>query len=1158
MSSVDNLITDGDRYQINTVALDIQFSKNGTVGQYVDYSIAGETNVVTVSDANFVTSDDIVSIDVLQAKAQVTQSNPRRPFRCNFSFNLNLNLNLKLPDLSAPPPNFDLLFSINEFTREVSKINDDLIYALRALNCCDLEKAYNTTIVPFFRWFADHKDIKYCSYNEPISYNCGPMFGDETFPMILYDIAKVLVEIYIVVRPLICLLRPIPGNPWWPFDLDQTYFIRFIIMIFDLYYDIIVSGKIVDVILTHPTKKLRQTIEVCLFGTEEFNATQLNLTISQYKQLLDYLDRLNNRIKSIKINLNKLKSEKNGYLNSYIKITYIKNDSGLTEVVNETGLQTIDSLINNDKYSTIEVTLNDLLCFDEKHELQNVNDNSNCKTKIFNKVVTTEALISVTSGTGVTAEVTAKQPLNTEFNFSQNIQPTNDGDPFDSFITTLNNKANSIYENKIKDLENKIKNYQDNLKNLENIAKQINNQIKIINAQKSTELTAILNETYLTDASIKKMANNNNICDCLISVIESLFDISIKIPLPENITNLNEIGFEKVKDKESFKITFKDIGNVNIDGAVNTIQKLVFPNSPILLDYNDIADKGIIYTKELINEISNLFRTSAEKNIQVIDNTNSNDTNKSFSLKFFNGNELNLSDFEIGNIKISDNLNGSDALSIYLKTVDNIFDKDLHYLYTIENKTKKIAINDNETITFTYYEFNNDLLPTDVYPSTFAYFKEGTQKLIKYLESKREALRKNYNTIITADKNAKNTFCNSLSRKLNKINQLLTQQGITNLAEISKLYAAQEELKLLQESLCFVEIPFDLENNFGLKYLYYYKNHLSTFIDQFGSEITIFISDVEMVRITLSDLQEQLNSWYKVRYDGVTGSCSVGTETVQHCFIQFITINDIINEAAKWYKDVDYVIQDWVWEKPEIPCTCDGIICKLIQTIINVLLALISQLIQRFLNYIMELFWKSPFGKLIKFIIAKLKCVMMIVNISKDLEKLRDLVDALEEALKNNIKLYVDPSICLRNAIAENPTDFPIQYNPENNTVSIPDAITPENLINDIRDNPSITGIDIDDPNYQSPVIEVVQNDDNTIEITTSGGDIPPSLQPEYPNFFNTLPATLVLTPQVEVGPPIQYPNHNFPLLTFQCDCDPDCEICNEETKEETINVFKV
>jgi len=1152
MSSIDNLIADGDRYQINTVALDIQFSEKDTANQFVDYSITGETNVVTVSDTNFMTNDDIVSVDVLQARAQVTQPDPRKPFKCNFSFNLNLNLKIKLPDLSAPPPNFDLLFSINEFTREVSKINDDLIYTLRALNCCDLEKAYNTTIVPFFRWFADHKDIKYCSYDEPISYNCGPMFGDKTFPMILYDIAKVLVEIYIVVRPLICLLRPIPGNPWWPFDLDQTYFIKFIIMIFDLYYDIIVSGKIVDVILTHPTKKLRQTIEVCLFGTEEFNASQLNLTISQYKQLLDYLDRLNNRIRSIRINLNKLESEKNNYMNSYIKITYIKNNSGLIDVVNTTGLQTIDSSINNDKYSTIEVTMNDLLCFNEKHELQYASDNSDCKTKIFNKVVTSDVLISVTSGTSVTAEVTAKQPLNTKFNFSQNIQPTNNSNPFDSFIITLNDKANSIYENKIKDLENKIKNYQNNLKNLENTVKLITNQIKIINAQKSTELTAILNETYLTDASIKKMANNNNICDCLISVIESLFDISIKIPLPENITNLNKIGFEKVKDKESFKITFKDIDNINIDGAINIIKNLVFPSNSALIKDNDIDDKGIIYTKELINEISDLFRVSIEKNIHVYEDTNES----KYKIKIFN-NILDLSNLKIGNIKISDSLNGSDALSIYLKVVDDIFNKDLHYLYNIESKTKEITINDSETITFTYYEFSKDLLPTDVYPSTFIYLKEGTQKLIKYLESKREVLRKNYNKTITNDKNAKNDFCNLLSQKLNKINQLLIQQDITNFTQIGKLSAAQNELKLLQESLCFIEIPFNIENNFGLDYLYYYINHLNTFINQFGSEIDVKMNN-KTIKVTLSDLQEQLNTWYTIRHDGVLNACSIEDKTIPYCFIQFITINDVINKVAEWYKDVDYVIQDWVWEKPEIPCTCDGIICKLIQMIINTLLALLTQLIQRFLKYIMDLFWKSPIGKLIKFIIAKLKCIMMIVNINKDLEKLRNLVDALEEALKNNIKLYVDPSVCLYNAIAENPNNFPIQYNPENNTISIPDAVTPENLANDIQDNPSITGINIDDPNYQSPVIEIVQNDNNNIEITTSGGDIPPSLRPKYSNYLNTLPATLVLTPQVEVGPPIQYPNHNFPLLTFQCNCDPDCEICNEETKEETINVFKV
>jgi len=1148
MDSMNNLVTiNEDRYQINTVALDIQFSENSSAKQYADYSVTGETDVITVSDVNFMTNDDIVSVEILEAKAQVTQSDPRRSFRCNFSFDLNLNLKIKLPNLSAPPPNFDLLFSINEFTREVSKINDDLIYALRALDCCDLEKAYNTTIVPFFRWFADHKDIKNCSYNEPISYNCGPMFGGETFPMILYNIAKVLVEIYIVVRPLICLLRPIPGNPWWPFDLDQMYFVRFIIMIFDLYYDIVVSGKIVDVILTHPTKKLRQTIEVCLFGTKTFNASQLNLSASQYSQLLNYLNNLNERIQNITKILNKLKEEKNNYLNTNIKITYIRNNSGLTEVVNNTGLQTIENSINNDKYSTIEITLNDLLCFNEKHELLKANENASCNLKIQEKIHD-NVETSIAAGIGITAEITSKQPLNTEFNFSQTIQSMND---FYNFINLLNEKANTIYENKVENLEDKIKNYEDNLKILKNSRNEIIDQIKIINQQKSKDLGAIASETYLTQASIKKMANNNSICDCLISVIETLFDVSIKIPLPEKITNLNEIGFEKVKNKESFKITFDIIKDIS-DGAVNVMKKLSFRNNPGLINDDDLNNKGIVYTKELIDEISDLFENFSER-IQIKEQIDSNDNLiKNFHMYIYD-NDINLSNFNIGDVKISDSLQGFDALSIYLKAVDKVFDKDLHYLYVIKSTNETITVKDSsgneKNINLNYYEFGDNLLPTDIYPSTFIFFKEGTKKLIRYLESKREVLRQTYNTVIINDKNAKKDFCDLLSQKLNKINQKLVQTDIIDLEEMGKLHAAQDELKLLQESLCFIEIPWDLKNNFGLNYLYYYKDHLNTFIEQFGSDIS---------GIDLSELQEKLNNWYDARYTSLTKSCQFEGEDVSNCFIQFISINNLINELSNWYKDTEYIIEDWVWEKPDIPCSCDGIICKLIQTVINVLLALLSELIQKFFNYIMELFWKSPIGKLIKFIIAKLKCVMMIANINRDLEKLRDLVDSLEEALKNNIKLYTDPSICLNNAIAENPTDFPIQYNPDTNTVSIPDALTYRNLTNDIQDNPTITGTDINDPNYQSSVIEIVQNNDNTIEITTSGGDIPPSLQPEYPNYLNTLPATLVLTPQIKIGPPIQYPNHNFPLLTFQCDCNPNCEICNEETKEETMNVFEV
>ena len=169
-----------------TLADELTFNSTGTEGDVV-WSAEGYTTINYVSDNQFVQTEKFIDLNT-QMSASVSTPNPKKPFSCNFSFNIKFNFNLILPNINPGSPNLSLLYKIDDFSREVAQINDILIRAIQDMNCCDISDTYNKTVVPFFRWFADHPDIKNCSYNEdPESGSCGPMSGGDTFPKIMLE-----------------------------------------------------------------------------------------------------------------------------------------------------------------------------------------------------------------------------------------------------------------------------------------------------------------------------------------------------------------------------------------------------------------------------------------------------------------------------------------------------------------------------------------------------------------------------------------------------------------------------------------------------------------------------------------------------------------------------------------------------------------------------------------------------------------------------------------------------------------------------------------------------------------------------------------------------------------------------------------------------------
>jgi len=1140
-----------DGYEINTIALDMNYNK--TIGdEKLNYNIHGEATVVNVSDSQFNQMDSIVSIDTLQATANVTQPDPRKPFKCNFSFDLNLGIKLSLPDLNSPPPNFDLLYSIGNFTTEISKINDDLIKSIQSLNCCDLENAYNTTIVPFFRWFADHEDIRYCSYDNPDSTSCGPMFGNRTFPMILLDIAKTLVQLYIVVRPLVCLFRPVPGNPWWPFDIDQMYWVRFIITMFDVYYDIIISGKLVDVVLTHPAKKIRESIEVCLFGEEREIPEELNRQITKFNNLLKAKKDIEDDIKIHNAKISKYTSQKNNIENGILTFRFIdKTIKDQEQEIDPGVVSNINTIMeeNEDPHNYVfNCTFNELKAYikqDKNFDPGFLNfaflDFIYSKTKtnsvyggesLENRLNNNSSYYLTIEGNSSLSELFVTDKVITDKNditslYKDSANTNTKMDPFRPIFESINGKIDS--------LKKKIATQT-------NINSNLNKNLNIINglivAAKSNLIksskNSIASETYLNIASIKKMANNNSICDCLVSSLESLTNTTFKIPLPEDILNISRDGFNNVKDKESYKIKLKDIPSTQRA----TIRGLILP---IADNPNDIVggflEKGIVYNDKFINS--------------VLDEADR--LQKNITAKTLDSGKINI---EIDNKSISldkkllSQTSRSTPLLAYLEAADNVFGKDLRVLYTIKEEDFKLSVPDPYDANSTVKEidiqnietFSIDWIPTDVYPSSFSIFKLGTRNLNKRYYNKYIEYKNTYTKALAIDKDLRNKFCSEVSKVLNTIDQDLTNSN-NNLSIIKsgKLKLRQNLLKNLHESLCLNYPPFDLDHKFSLHYISEYREFLNnaTANDDDDDELT--------------SIKNALNNWYESRYKAVSGYTNDDNIEVPS-IVKFFYYKDLIRDLNEWISEDHPIINDWVWSKVDIPCSCDGIICKLIQIIINMILSFLTQFVQRVFNYIMDLFWKSPIGKLLKLIISKVQCVMMLVNVKKDLSDLEKLVDGLKESLKNNIKLYTDPGVCLNQALTDentNPTP-PTSTNSSNDTIvtdSSGGTNDPNTLITNTTDPNGTASGSLN----TSTSVSITTNDDGTTTIQTTGGDTPTQLQDKFTGAMNNLPATLILTTQVKPGAFINYPNHKFPLLVFDCNCEDECIECNDETKVQTI-----
>jgi len=187
--------------------------------------------------------------DKLQEGTDIPQIGILPP--CHISFS-SFALDFDLFNMKADPLNLKLFKKIEDFGNNIKLINNLLIEMIGELHCCDIADGYNNTILPFFEYILND------------------------FLKEIVKLAELFLKFYQVYSVIVCIVRPVPGNPWNKsagFDFLQEFYS--LLEGFDSMFKWIVNGNIMDILLD-PVKNISDKLKSCS-----------PVKFSKYKKLID-------------------------------------------------------------------------------------------------------------------------------------------------------------------------------------------------------------------------------------------------------------------------------------------------------------------------------------------------------------------------------------------------------------------------------------------------------------------------------------------------------------------------------------------------------------------------------------------------------------------------------------------------------------------------------------------------------------------------------------------------------------------------------------------------------------------------------------------------------------------------------------------------------
>ena len=1108
-----------------------------SLGGNNQYTVEGYTNFKTV-DPTGTFDDDFVDITNLDMSAQVTHRANGGPFSCNFSFNFSYSFNIELPNINPDAPNLSLLYKIDEFSTEVSKINDLLIRAIRDMNCCDVENAYNKNVVPFFRWFADNPDAKNCRPEDSLEDgSCGPMFGNETLPILLLKIAQVLINIYIVLRPLACLFRPLPGNPWMPADLDILQWAYSIIDFYDMYLDLVINGKLVDEYLIQPTRNFRQNIQSCISGKRDY----VNDDVEKAKEATDNIKKLNDvltdndkKIDNTKISYNNFNKKCNAILQKYI--LYISNYEIKTATNKTNKPKPTENTSTGKKFSFKEIlnyfyesSHNGFFDFDKNAKIgdkidffinnyQNPSNLKNFINEYFRQLNGKIHIDSLTSSVSVNYDVIninelKKNEINNQYNKAET-----------SWISVFNSMLNDIKN--LQKLNNNKNAAAKQLKILNKTERKLQEEIDSYIKKGDRDVPLGVYPVDTLQANIRniltKDGNPGNFCNCIAYLVGFR-----KEPWLYNLINLDAESMSNFKEKETILMDF-------FPNKFPKLKDYMYPNDIVISPHriNEKRKKKLYFSEKFINEMDKNFRERVVEltakfapNLKQISTTDGIITNY---------NNLFINFITIIEAFYDENKNSSDPLDVFLRYLDADQGKQAYSVYDF-NLTKDVSLYNpynTKTNTITMPYFDGKTKSKNIDPSVYFYINLLPMQVIYSLIQ--PLFNKNDNLYMrnVYDPDHRN-FIDAKNKLMSLKNSILTELNSNKYGDLT-----------IEKFNNYIKFIDDVENGFFKVY----------------DRIDIINDPNEIKTREFKSLHHPDDgSKNKKNDDSIYTKFGTNASEIVQEYINkrsgiFSDNIKLIYERQYLFKflndfskvDPDPIItRIAVWDPLDLPCKCSDF-CRLIQMIINMLLAGLTKILNSILNAIIQWFMNTWIGKLIKIILIKLKCIMTALEVDNDLKMVNESVDALVNSLKGRINLYNDPSTCvLKLNNSNNDQSTPPLENPNNNKV----GDDGDNEINNVI-NKNLIALEA-----QKEISNDLNNFENNFNlkpttVTTKDGKAEINLgtqnnnlaQPAFHSqISHGMPAKLVLSDGVKVG---TLNKNGFPILDFSCKCSTDG--CNE------------
>jgi len=1049
---------------------------------------------ITVSSVNNYTPTTPVFTAESLAEASVVEAQPgeKSDFAgCNISFDIFSQINLNIPGFNLNSfesyPDLTLFDKADKLSYEISIINDLLINSIQDMNCCDIAKKYNHTMVPFFRYFADNPSIKDCNYNDDNSTCANP--SSNNFISTLIDISKIIIDIQTVIEPLNCLIRPLPGNPWLPFDYDYLNWVYSYSRKASPYLNKIMSGEVLDIMI-NPITDLRKKLELCLNRNISnskrnfFEVKKIN-DLYQLQRIVEVAKRDGQLIKGSNI----IKPEPPKIP---IPMAYPDNESFQIASDNYTQAKAAydKKLLLYERMIRETSALQNQVNILSQFEINSLNTQNYIKKEagtICDCVANSIGLVNyMPDWITIHSRLDVNNLIGKELGikYSDVGIPNKFGSQDDKLIF-IERYIASKYLKKIFsiqkaqwssfELETVIKDIESPYSNISNESFQI----------KNTSITINQN----TGTSWEAWNCNNNILDTIDKIKLKIESLNNDIKELEGTDRKNFY-----KKRELVEKAFNDVQN-RLKTATTVDEKEELLNKFIKAQelYDSFFGSWNHYNPEL--DLSDWHWRSA-----FID---PNDTDYSINIKDF----LAKEEYDDGIVATSIRID---------KRTDTVF---YNSGVTYVGGSLSWRLNNPLLLDYnTWTEENGAIGRQVLQDSILAAFPT----IEKAISSTGNYIREKYNDK-TIDDFANDFFSNSENSKNSKYSKdkflfevsqrnLNTNLKINNLSEIQMQRMIQEAARIL-----------DFKT--GIVWYKGKKIYPEAFISP-KFEIQDKITD-EVINNISFFVQSKINDCIKFRGDHF--------EELYSKYTEINDLNNILNELNNLIQSNE-VYRVIYMKQVKIPCTCDNFTCSLLQMVVSYILGLFNELLKYLTDMIQEYLVPDFIRNMIELMTNKLRCLSSILNIKRNLDIVENAADELLEDLKWRISLYPDDTCFIPDNF--NDPSGNIDENDPGNPFTDPNSFSVnENLdstLSDIWDDDN----NIPEPQFDTPANTFNASNDNVIETgTRQFSDFSVQNNSDDLSSVRSLKLRLILTSGVE-STGIRLPDRNIETLKYNCNSD--------------------